>query len=173
MIADGVKGRQYENYPPLVRKGILLHRFIDHFTDNHPFTETLKHEIRPHAGKMSSPVVDVYLDHLLSRYWSGFSDIPKAEFTRRLYQWILAYPHIPNRIKPLLQAMCINDWLGAYAEDKWFIRACHGMAGRIRFPLDVRPACRILVASREAHLPEFTNFLESIDQACKEQLDVL
>ena len=39
-IGDYVKGRDYLNYPDLVRKGIILHRHIDGFTDSHPlFTE--------------------------------------------------------------------------------------------------------------------------------------
>ena len=35
-IADHVKGKAYLDYPETIQKGILLHRKIDHFTDQHP-----------------------------------------------------------------------------------------------------------------------------------------
>ena len=35
-IADAVKGNSYHKFNNSIQKGILLHRFIDHFTDNHP-----------------------------------------------------------------------------------------------------------------------------------------
>ena len=35
-MADGVRGKQYENFPREIQKGILLHRAIDTFTDAHP-----------------------------------------------------------------------------------------------------------------------------------------
>ncbi len=35
-IADGIKGKKYKNYPLSIQKGILLHRGIDSFTDQHP-----------------------------------------------------------------------------------------------------------------------------------------
>ena len=35
-IADHVKGKAYLDYSKTIQKGILLHRKIDHFTDQHP-----------------------------------------------------------------------------------------------------------------------------------------
>ena len=35
LIGDFVKGNKYERYPPKIKKGILLHRHIDSFTDHH------------------------------------------------------------------------------------------------------------------------------------------
>ena len=35
-IGDYVKGRDYLKYPELIRKGIIIHRHIDDFTDRHP-----------------------------------------------------------------------------------------------------------------------------------------
>jgi len=35
-IADHLRGNNFEGYSQEVQKGILLHRKIDEFTDNHP-----------------------------------------------------------------------------------------------------------------------------------------
>ena len=34
-MADGIRGKQFEQFPADVQKGILLHRFIDTYTDSH------------------------------------------------------------------------------------------------------------------------------------------
>ena len=41
-IGDYVKGRDYLKYPEPVRKGIILHRHIDAFTDRHPVVHRSK-----------------------------------------------------------------------------------------------------------------------------------
>ena len=35
-IADAVKGKSYLTWSKNIQKGILLHRFIDHYTDTNP-----------------------------------------------------------------------------------------------------------------------------------------
>ena len=35
-IADSIKGKKYLNFKKEIQKGILLHRSIDTFTDQHP-----------------------------------------------------------------------------------------------------------------------------------------
>ena len=39
IMADYKKGRQYLELPKDVQRGVLLHRSIDDFTDNHPEVE--------------------------------------------------------------------------------------------------------------------------------------
>ena len=41
-IADAVKGKKYNNYPKEIKAGILLHREIDNYTDNHPIVKNLE-----------------------------------------------------------------------------------------------------------------------------------
>lgn len=41
LISDFVKGKKQYNYPQRIHKGILLHRAIDQFTDEHPANQSL------------------------------------------------------------------------------------------------------------------------------------
>ena len=50
-IADDVKGKAYLDYPLEIQKGILLHRKIDDFTDNHPIVNISKNRIRTDQNK--------------------------------------------------------------------------------------------------------------------------
>lgn len=68
-IADGVKGKNYEKYRPGVRRGILLHRAIDSYTDKHPVYLKSKSRFRSEFGLYSGVVTDILYDHFLSVNW--------------------------------------------------------------------------------------------------------
>ena len=65
-IGDFVKGTEYEQYPKRIKEGILLHRAIDSFTDNHPvFLETVD-MLLPDFGRYSGIMADMFYDYLLA-----------------------------------------------------------------------------------------------------------
>ena len=100
-IGDFVKGKRYEEFPSDIKEGILLHRKIDHFTDNHPiFLETVD-LLRPSFGRYSGIMVDMYYDYLLAssfdRYGNGES---LGGFSRNFYlSALLYYRWLPKRVK--------------------------------------------------------------------------
>ena len=65
-IADRVKGKQYLNFPQEVQQGILLHRSIDSFTDEHPVSKIIRKELFPAHRHYSSVLVDMFYDHFLA-----------------------------------------------------------------------------------------------------------
>ena len=81
-IADAVKGRQIEQFLEGIKNGILLHRKIDEFTDNHPLVERSKSLIRSRYRKFAGVVVDMYYDHYLAAGWLDYADIPLQQFTK-------------------------------------------------------------------------------------------
>jgi acyl carrier protein phosphodiesterase len=85
-IGDYIKGRTWEHYPPGVQRGILLHRAIDGFTDNHAAVRTSVARVRPFAGRYAAPVVDVLYDHLLCRAWERYVPVPFEDFAEWAYQ---------------------------------------------------------------------------------------
>ena len=42
MMADAVRGKQADEYPDKIRNGILLHRRIDAFTDQHELVKATR-----------------------------------------------------------------------------------------------------------------------------------
>ena len=72
-------------YPPGIQQGILLHRTIDSFTDNHPATRQSVIRIRPFAGRYAPPVVDILYDHLLCRHWLQYESVDFDEFAEWTY----------------------------------------------------------------------------------------
>src|SRR5690606_41039365 len=66
-IGDYVKGRKIlETFPENIKKGILLHRKIDAFTDQHPQVLKSKIYFRPAYRLYAGPCVDHLFDHFLA-----------------------------------------------------------------------------------------------------------
>jgi acyl carrier protein phosphodiesterase len=84
-IGDFVKGKDWQNYPEPVQKGILLHRTIDSFTDNHAATDLSVKRIRPFAGRYSPPFVDILYDHMLAIHWDKYSAESFDDFAAKTY----------------------------------------------------------------------------------------
>jgi len=85
-IGDSVKGKQYLNYRAQVQEGILIHRQIDFFTDNHALVKQCAGHFRQAYGRYSGIVTDVIFDHFLAKYWETWSVIPFPEFVRLFIQ---------------------------------------------------------------------------------------
>lgn len=71
-IGDYVKGRDYLNYPEQIRKGIIIHRHIDDFTDRHPVVHRSKIFFTRKYHKYSGVVTDIIYDHFLTKEWDFF-----------------------------------------------------------------------------------------------------
>lgn len=115
-IGDYVKGSQYNRYSGDIRKGILLHRSIDSYTDNHPAFKEAGTVFRQRYGRYSGIVTDVAFDHLLARRWNEFSIYSLREFTGKVHNTLLSgFLTLPFRVQQFLPVMISNKRLESYA----------------------------------------------------------
>lgn len=115
-IGDYVKGSHYNLYDGDIRKGILLHRIIDSYTDNHPAFREAGTIFRQRYGRYSGIVTDIAFDHLLASRWSQFSVYSLREFTSRVHNTLLSgFLKLPFRVQRFLPVMISNKRLEAYA----------------------------------------------------------
>ena len=84
-MADSIRGRQYESYPKAIMKGILLHRAIDSFTDNHPIYRKSKHRLHEKYGHYSGVIMDIVYDHFLAKNWASYSDELLENYAQNFY----------------------------------------------------------------------------------------
>ena len=59
-IADSVKGKSHQNFPKRIADGILMHRFIDDFTDTHPVVKGCTALLRSDLKKFAPVALDVF-----------------------------------------------------------------------------------------------------------------
>ncbi len=116
-MGDYVKGRRYEEYPSLVKEGILLHRFVDHTTDTSPLTLEIRDILRVDLGKYTGIALDVFFDHFLALNWNSFHVMPLQDFIRQVYSQLSNRELLMNdEMKNVLNYMKKFDWLGRYKE---------------------------------------------------------
>ncbi len=144
-IADSVKGKNYNSYREGIIKGILLHRKIDTFTDQHPIVFQTKVLLRPYFGKYSSVVSDIYFDHFLALYWSEFSPQPLMEFTESLYCIIKEELSVlPEEVQYFFPYMVKNNWLYNYQSFYGMERVFEGMSKRAKFDSNMEKGVYVL-----------------------------
>lgn len=115
-IADAVKGSHYNNYPDEIKKGIILHRKIDSFTDTHPVVRSSLGRVRDRFGKYSGIVVDIFYDHYLAANWANYHPISLEVFAANVYSILQdKYELLPARTKRLLPYLTSQNWLVGYA----------------------------------------------------------
>lgn len=86
LLGDFVKGPLDDKYPEAIRRGIVLHRSIDSFTDAHPLHLESRNRIGRARRRYAGIIVDVTYDHFLCRYWSDYSDETLESFVARVYE---------------------------------------------------------------------------------------
>ena len=114
-IGDFVKGNDWQKYPEKVQKGILLHRTIDSYTDNHPMTDRSVARIRPYAGRYAPPFTDILYDHLLALHWEKYTDTTFDVFAEKTYRQLEKRgAEMPLILQERLPKMLAGQFLHGY-----------------------------------------------------------
>lgn len=166
-IGDAVKGSAYNGYPRAVSDGILLHRAIDAFTDEHPAVREAVGAMKPGFGRYSAVLLDIYFDHLLASRFDAFSGMPLGRFTRRFYMTVIGnYRIMPRRFKRFMWHFIGTDRLGKYATKQGIRRSLEIMTEVHSLEIPVDAAIRYLTENEEALFGVFEPFFGELRMFC-------
>jgi acyl carrier protein phosphodiesterase len=132
MISDFVKGNKKFDYSPGIQKGILLHRAIDQFTDDHPATKAAKLYFKPAYRLYAGAFVDVVYDHFLANDINEFysADV-LGNFANQVYYNLQSnFFHLPERFQKLLPYMKSQNWLFNYQYRSGIEKSFGGLINR-------------------------------------------
>ncbi|HSF45392.1 MAG TPA: ACP phosphodiesterase [Chitinophagaceae bacterium] len=134
MISDFVKGKKKFDLPEEIQKGIILHRKIDSYTDDHLANKELKLIFRPHYGLYCSPIMDVLFDHFLACDETIFSEDALMQFTLETYQRLDGYvDHFPERFAGMFPYMKNQNWLFHYRSLEGVRNSLGGLSRRAKY----------------------------------------
>ena len=85
-IADSIHGNNYLHFEEEVKKGIILHRHIDTFTDSHPTYRKSKHRLHQKYGHYSGVIMDIVYDHFLAKNWNNYSNEKLEDYADKFYK---------------------------------------------------------------------------------------
>lgn len=138
-MADSIRGKSYEVYERDIKRGILLHRAIDSFTDMHPIYRQSKHRLHSKYGHYSGVIMDIFYDHFLAKNWSLYSKTPLEEFTTDFYILLETnYEILTDKVKSIIPHMRNKNWLLSYSTIDGMQTIMNQMNYRIknRVPMD-------------------------------------
>jgi len=169
-IGDSVKGSDFNNYPDSIKNGILLHRKIDYFTDNHPTVHKSKIRLRPKYRKFAPVIVDIFYDHFLASNWSEYHYETLNIYTQRIYSILTNQKQIfPNKAGKMLPYMIAGNWLYNYKDIKGIEWALKGMSRRTIFNSNMETAHIELEREKKEYQKEFNDFFPELVNYVKEQ----
>jgi acyl carrier protein phosphodiesterase len=114
-MADGIRGKDYTNFPTDIKTGILLHRQIDSFTDSHPIYRQSKHRLHEKYGHYSGVIMDILYDHFLAKNWKSYSEDELEKYVDSFYKSMNSnYNLLTEKAKKILPEMTKNNWLASY-----------------------------------------------------------
>ncbi|MAT90325.1 MAG: ACP phosphodiesterase [Flavobacteriaceae bacterium] len=162
-IADGIKGRRYLKYPESIQKGILLHRAIDTFTDQHTTVKQSTARLHKNYGHYSGVIVDILYDHFLAKNWERYHDTPLTEFVSDFYALLRDnFAVLPTRIQRMMPYMITDNWLESYASVPGISKILKQMNIRTKGVSKMNFAVIELEAYYEEFESEFTSFFSEL-----------
>jgi acyl carrier protein phosphodiesterase len=162
-MADGIRGKDYLNFPEEVKKGILLHRQIDTFTDSHPIYRTSKHRLHKKYGHYSGVIMDILYDHFLAKNWENYSNEKLVDYTENFYQSLETnYNILSEKTKNLMPYMIERNWLMSYATIAGIEMILFQMDYRTKHRANMQEAIVELQEFYFEFEKEFTDFFEEL-----------
>ena len=163
MISDYVKGKKKFDYPPRVQEGIMLHRFIDQFTDDHPVNRELQKIFKPQYGLYSGPIVDVVLDYFVANDSKLYDPQSLMEFSQDVYEMLEAFePIFPEKFGRMFPYMKSQNWLYHYQFQEGIKNSLGGLARRAKYMQETDTAFRLYTENLETIQAGYNEFFPEL-----------
>ena len=173
-MADGLKRQRLEHFPTDFQKGVMLHRAIDEFTDQHPiFKKSCKRIFKVHEH-YSRVIVDIFYDHFLAVKWANYHSVPLEVFAQDFYTLLDNYfEELPLKTQHLFPYMKKQNWLMAYKKIEGIDQILKGMQRRTKFSAKLDEASKDLVMHYTDFENDFDTFFKELIIFSKASFDTL
>jgi len=173
-IADAVKGNKYKKYSKKIQTGILLHREIDNYTDNHPIVKKSKRRLNERYKHYDGVIIDILYDHFLAKNWNDYSEIPLDVYAQNMYTFLNEhFESFPEKIQKMLPYMIEYNWLVSYASIDGIALVLYGMNRRTKGVSKMDMAIDDLKKHYKEFEVDFTTFFKDLEQFTKEKSVIL
>lgn len=113
-LADHIKG-DVSKLPERFRAGVILHRKIDSFVDDHPIVFQSKQLISKSYRRYAGILVDIFYDYFLTKHWTKYTNFPFGEVSLFTSMAVNNYSElIPSTFMTAVKRLEKIHWLEAY-----------------------------------------------------------
>ncbi|PWD99329.1 acyl carrier protein phosphodiesterase [Marinilabilia rubra] len=167
-IGDHVKGRRFTRFAGGVQTGILLHRHIDTFTDNHPVVRESMALFREGYRRYAGVVCDIIYDHFLAAHWKDFSEKNLSDFVSHSHSVLMRhYFGLPLRVKQFLPFLIKSRRLENYQYFEGIEKTLRIMSANSSLPEETNFAMKRLESHYNELYDQFSRFMPEIAASAK------
>lgn len=142
---DFIKANQRHQFSEDIQQGILLHRSIDQYTDQHPLVLEALTYFRPQFILSGGVFLDILFDHFLANDERYFNDHSLQIFTNEVYQNLEQHQHLMNeKMAHFFHYMAEYNWLYHYKFMEGLQRSIQGICKRYPRLGDANSALEII-----------------------------
>lgn len=168
LLGDFVKGLPWDDrFSIPVWQGIMEHRHLDVFTDQHPAWKRSRERLEPENRRYAGIIIDIFYDYFLAKHWQQFHPNQELKpFVKEVHIDLKSMkPIFPQNARAPLGRLIRQKWLLSYAEVHGVRKTLRRVAHSSAKLKPVRGLERELIAN----LNEFeTDFLEFYPDAILE-----
>jgi len=174
LISDFVKGKKKFDYPATIQKGIMLHRIIDEFTDNHIATKEAKEIFRPHYRLYSGAFIDVVYDHFLATDDAEFSETTLLDFSETTYSFLAEHSSwLPMRFAGMFPYMRSQNWLFNYRHKRGIAQSMEGLVRRSAYMQESETAYQLFEEHYQRLGAYYRQFWADMRPFARRQFEIL
>lgn len=168
-IADFIRNKEVPNFSPEIQKGIILHRQIDTFTDEHPLVKKGTRRLQEAHHKYAPVIVDVWYDYLLANNWDRYSGESLDDFCEGVYQVLeKRIDELPLKLQKRLPMMIEHKWLQAYGTNDGIRYTFKRLSERLSKPEYLDGVVDNLLGFNEEMTEEFNLFFPEVIEYVRE-----
>lgn len=131
-MGDFVKGPLAERFPPRIRSGVLLHRRIDSYAEQHPLFRRSRYRLAKEYGLYRGVMVDLFYDYFLLNDWSSWCDQPLSDYLARTRSVVEKHhDSIPQEMHRLIP-MLFDELMPSYGTAEGIGSALQRISRRIK-----------------------------------------
>ncbi len=170
-LGDFVRNHEISSYPEEIRDGIILHRKIDSWTDEHQVFRKGTALLHKSMGKYAPVILDIYFDYLLTKNWNRFHIQEFEKFCENTYKTLYRHSHLmPEKIQERLSRMIAGRWLESYKNYEGLNRTYYYLAKRARFPNRIEEASVELLDLESQLEGVFLEFFPRLEDFVKREI---
>ncbi|WP_428035622.1 ACP phosphodiesterase [Amphritea sp.] len=134
LLGDFARGVDQQALSAEVLQGLINHRRVDQFTDQHLEVQRMKRLFSQRRRRFAGIALDVLFDHYLLNHWQQFSSLSKKRVIEVLYEDLIEGQSLmPPSMQQVTRRIVDADWFGSYERLEGIAYALDRIAGRIRF----------------------------------------
>lgn len=162
-IGDYVKGYEFNAFSPMIRKGIILHRHIDSFTDKNIIVKLSKSRLMSKYHKYAGIIIDIFYDHFLIALWDQYSPMPLNDYVIHVHGILRRfYEILPDGVKLILPSFIKNNWIQKYSTVDGVREILDRMSERTTLPDETDYAVEVLHKDHDKFEKEFSTFFPAL-----------